>query len=274
MARGAVSPQTRVAALVGSPVRHSLSPAMHNAAFDALGLDWIFVAHEVGLDAAEAAFNGLRALGISGVSVTMPLKAAAFEAVDSCSDSAQRLGAVNCVSLSEGRMVGHNTDGEGFLRGLSDDLSLEVADKRVAVVGAGGAARAVLYALGEAKAADIVVINRTESRAAAAAELAGPNARVGSWDDLSAADLVVQATSVGMRTSDPLPFSVDLLGSHTALVDLIYGAQHTELLRLASAQGRRVADGRSMLLHQAAIAFEIWTQLPAPLEVMRAQLAR
>lgn len=272
MVRDGVSAQTRIGAIVGSPVRHSLSPAIHNAGFEALGLDWIFLALEVGLEDAEAAFAGIRALGIDAVSVTMPLKAAAFVAVDARSEVAERLCAVNCISVRDGEMSGHNTDGEGFLRGLAEDLDLDVAGKRVVVVGAGGAARAVLYALGKAGAADVAVLNRTELKAKSAAELVGPNGRVGTVGDLREADLVVQATSLGMHAGDPLPFDVELLGEATALADLIYGSQHTQILRRAAMRGLRVTDGRSMLLHQAAIAFELWTEESAPLDVMRPRI--
>jgi shikimate dehydrogenase len=261
---------TRLAAVVGFPVRHSLSPAMHNAAFAELGLDWVYVACEVAPDAASAAFAGARALGFGGLSVTIPHKAAALAAVDEVTDVARAMGAVNTVvPLSDGRLRGDNTDGAGFLASLADE-GFDPAGRTCAVVGAGGAARAVVHALPGAGAAEVVVVNRTRTKADDVAALAGAIGRVGTAGDLAAVDLVVNATPLGLNDSDALPFDTDLVGEGQLVVDLIPNPAMTPLMRAARDRGARVAGGLGMLVHQGALAFELWTGRPAPLGVMRA----
>jgi shikimate dehydrogenase len=275
---------TRLAAVIGHPVRHSLSPAVHNAAFRVLGLDWVYVALEVAPGAVPAAFEGVRALGIAGVSVTMPHKEAAAGAVDDLHDDARLLGAVNCVVNDGGRLVGHNTDGAGFVAALGAELGYDPAGARCVVLGAGGAARAVVLALARAGAVDVVVVNRTEARAREAAALAGRVGRVVAPDHLPVAlrpaDLVVNATSVGMGDPGPedLPLDPDLLHEGLVVADLIYQPLVTPLLAAARERGATAVNGLSMLVHQAAVAFELWTDRPAPVaamtQVVRASLAR
>src|SRR5690606_16596671 len=170
---GPVTGRTRVAAVIGSPVRHSLSPTIHNAAFAATGLDWVYVAFEVPEGRGGDAVAAVRTLGLAGLSVTMPHKAAVHDAVDERTPVAAALGAVNCVYWRGDRLVGDNTDGAGFLDALRADEGVEVGGRRCVVVGAGGAGRAVAHALGGAGAAEVVVVNRSPGPAARAAELAG-----------------------------------------------------------------------------------------------------
>ena len=277
MSRPTISGSTRLAAVIGSPVRHSLSPAIHNAAFAAAGLDWVYVALEVLPGQAPAAFEGMRALGIAGLSVTMPHKDAAFLAVDSRSVAAERMRAVNCVQLVDGALVGHNTDGDGFVDSLRADAAIDPSGMRIVVVGAGGAARSVVEALGRAGAGELVVVNRTAERAAEAAELGGSAARVGSWDDVRGADLVVNATSVGLGGSG-LAIPTELLRAGQVVADLVYHPLETPLLAAARAVGARAVDGLGMLVHQAARQFSLWTGAEAPVGAMReaaeAELAR
>jgi shikimate dehydrogenase len=243
---------------------------MHNAAFADLELDWIYVACEVAPDAAAAAFAGARALGFGGLSVTIPHKAAALAAVDEMSDAARAIGAVNTVvPVGDGRLRGENTDGAGFLASLADE-GFDPAGRRCAVVGAGGAARAVVHALAGAGAAEVVVVNRTATRAEDVAALAGPAGRVGTAADLAGVDLVVNATPLGLPGSDALPFDPDLVGSGQLVADLIPNPAVTPLMRAAGERGARVAGGLGMLVHQGALAFELWTGRPAPVGVMRA----
>src|SRR4051794_5137806 len=173
-----ISGSTRVAGVIGMPVRHSLSPVIVNAAFEALGVDWSYVAFEVAAEDIEAALTGMRALRLGGLSVTMPHKERVAELVDGCSADAAALGAVNCVLLEGNRLVGENTDGSGFLDALHGDLGFDPEGRRAVVVGAGGAARAVVLALARAGAADVVVVNRTKAKAERAAALAGSVGRV------------------------------------------------------------------------------------------------
>jgi shikimate dehydrogenase len=262
---------TRVAAVIGSPVRHSLSPALHNAGFAALGLDWVYVAFEVAEGRVPDALAGVRALGLAGLSVTMPHKSAVARAVDVLTPEAENLAAVNCVTrLADGRLEGHNTDGPGFLDSLREE-GVEPSGLQVAVLGAGGAARAVIDALACAGAARIAILNRSPGPALEAAELARGRAHLGVPSDAHGADLVVNATPVGMGAgSVDLPIDPSLLRPGQVVADLVYHPTDTALLRAARAAGCRTVGGLGMLVHQAAHAFHRWTGAEAPVAAMRA----
>lgn len=270
---------TRLAAVIGDPVRHSLSPTLMNAAFDAAGLDWTYVALEVGASSLPDAFAGVRALGIEGLSITMPHKESAAACADRLSPTAERLGAVNCIVNNGGILTGHNTDGEGFVRSLKHGFSFDPNGKRCVVLGAGGSARSIVLALSDAGASEIVVVNRTLGRAERAAALAGDRGEVvaleGAHSDLSDADLVVNATSVGMGEPGPndVPFDASVLHEGQILIDIVYKPLETPLLATARAHGASVANGVAMLAHQAAVQFELWTGVDAPIEVMLASVA-
>lgn len=266
---GGLSP--RVAAVIGDPVRHSRSPAIHNAAFAEVGLDWVFAAFEIPAGSGARALEAARTLGLAGLSVTMPLKAEAAAAADEASDAVRALDAANCVVVgADGWLRAENTDGTGFAAGLAADAGLSPQGRRAAVIGAGGAARAVVRALGAAGAADVAVINRTESKAVAAAALAGPVGRLGrAADDVPAADLVVNATPAGMGADVAMPCDPGLLHRGQVAVDLIYEPLETPWLAALRAAGVEAHNGLSMLVYQAATAFELWTGAAAPVEVMR-----
>lgn len=263
---------TRLAAVIGDPVRHSLSPLLHNTAFESLGLDWVYVALEVASGRAADALEAVRTLGIAGLSVTMPHKEAVADACDALSPDARRLRAVNCVVNEDGHLVGHNTDGAGFIAALEAELDFDPAGRRCVVLGAGGAARAIALALGRVGAAEVAVINRTMERATEAAALAGAVGRVVDADGVDAAidgaDLIVNATSVGMGPEGGVPFEVTLLRSGHTVVDIVYRPLVTPLLDAARSRGARSANGVSMLVHQAAIAFSLWTGVEAPVTAM------
>jgi shikimate dehydrogenase len=258
--------------VIGDPVTHSLSPLLHNAAFDALGIDWVSVAFPVRAGSAAAALTGMRAFEIAGLSITMPHKEQAFAAVDDTTDVARLLGAVNCVSLRDGALVGDSTDGEGFLAALRRAAGFDPDGKRCLVIGAGGAARAVTLALAEAGAAEVVVVNRTPARAETAAALAGAAGRVGSRQDVAQAELVVQATPLGMAdgaaTRGELPVDPEALHPGQVVAELVYHPLETPFLRAATAHGARGVTGLGMLVHQAALALERWTGLSVPVEAM------
>ncbi len=268
---------TRSAGVIGLPVRHSLSPVIFNAAFAAAGLDWAYLAFEVPDGAAGLAMAGVRALGLEGVSVTMPHKAAVLPALDELTDDAEALGAVNCVTRRGTTLVGHNTDGSGFVDALRIDEGIDPTGRTFAVVGAGGAARAVIRSLAAAGATGVVVVNRSAGSAAQAAALAGAVGRVGTTADLGAADVVINATPIGMGvvvgqdgSPEPLPFDPELLQDGQLLIDLIYHPAVTPLLRVARERGIRTVNGLGMLIHQAAHAFRVWTSEEPPLEAMSA----
>ncbi|HSL59990.1 MAG TPA: shikimate dehydrogenase [Acidimicrobiales bacterium] len=266
---------TRVAAVIGHPVRHSLSPAIHNAAFAATGLDWTYLAFDVEPGDAAAAVAAMRALGLGGLSVTMPHKAAVLDHLDRVSPEAAALGAVNCIVPDGGELVGHNTDGGGFVDSLAADAGFDPSGARCLVLGAGGAARAVVVALARAGAVEVVVVNRSAAPAERAAALAGAVGRVGDPTDVRAADLVVNATPVGMHGGpNGSPVDTTWLGPHQLVADLVYHPSTTPLLLAADERGARTLGGVGMLVHQAARAFELWTGRPAPIAAMRAAVDR
>ena len=262
---------TRVAGVIGDPVRHSLSPVIHNAAFAETELDWVFVAFEVCEGDAPAAIAGARAMGIDGLSVTMPHKASVMAALDRLSPVATRLGAVNCIVREGTELVGHSTDGAGLVDALAYDEGFSPEGKQCVVIGAGGAARAVVLALADAGANEVVVINRTRENAELAAALAGKSGRVGTEADARAAELVINATPLGM-VGTPAGPAIDptLFHSNQLVVDLVYAPPITPTIQAARAAGAHAVGGLGMLVHQAAHAFTLWTGHEAPLPAMSA----
>ena len=242
---------------------------MHNAAFTHLGLDWTYVALPVRSGSGAAAVEAMRTLGIEGLSVTMPHKQAVAMAVDELSPAAAALGAVNCVQTVGDQLIGHNTDGAGFVRSARELLDFEPHGATVAVIGAGGAAAAVVMALVEA-GATVVVLNRSADKARRIAALAGPAVTVGGADAVADSQLIVQCTPLGMRSQDPLPVAIDDLREGQLVADLIYHPAETPLLRAARERGLRCINGVGMLLFQAGEQFALWTGEQAPIEIMAA----
>ena len=269
-----ISGATRVAGVIGDPVRHSLSPVLHNAAYEALGLDWVYAAFEVPLGATNDALDAVRALGLIGLSVTMPHKDAAAAACDELSPQAKALESVNTVTLTpDGRLLGDSTDGEGFVRSLHQ-AGHQPAAAPCLVLGAGGAARAVALALGLA-GAKVVVSARRDDAAARTAALAGGTTIA--WDErnnaIAAATFVVNATPIGMASED-CPVSIEPIEPRHVVVDLVYHPLDTALLRGARSKGAQTIDGLGMLVHQAALQVERWSGEVPPVAVMRAAAER
>jgi shikimate dehydrogenase len=260
---------TRLAAVIGHPVRHSLSPALHNAAFSAGGLDWRFVAFDIAPGGGKAAVEAMRTLGIGGYAVTMPHKADAAAAVDEVDPAAAALQAVNTVVLRpDGSTFGASTDGQGFVDSLRAE-GVAIEDRRVVVIGAGAAARSIVDALGRAGAEEIAILNRTAENAVAVSELT-PVARPGGASDVATADIVVNATSVGMG-SDEIPIDPALLHDRLTVADIVYHPRRTALLEAAEAVGASTAEGLGMLVHQAVLQQELWTGVrPEPGVMWRA----
>lgn len=272
-----ISGSTNLAGIIGGPeqVQTSLSPAIHNAAFEALGMDWVYLSFPVPVLAVESAIRGLFASGVRGLNVTMPHKIAATGVMDVLEGDAKAVGAVNTIESRGEKLVGWNTDVEGFARFLRLDLGFAVAGKKTLLLGSGGAARAVVAALASGGAARITVAARDRDRAleleslglhdnsfsAVSLEEAGPAA--------SEADLIVNATPVGQLGESPL-LNPDTLRPTSTVIDLIYHPPTTPFISLARARGASAHNGLGMLLHQAALAFEIWTGTRAPLETMSA----
>lgn len=266
---GAISGATTVAAVIGDPVAHSLSPAVHNAAFAATSLDWVFVALRTPAGGAGAVLDAMAASSLGGLSVTMPLKAEVAAHLGSLDPLAASLGAVNCVARHGEDLVGHNTDASGFAAWLAA-AGHPLADARVVVLGAGGAGRAVVAGALAAGAHSVVVVNRSSGPAAAAAALGPQRCSVGGLDDVASADVVVNATSVGMSGQPGCPLPDGSLRAGQVVADLVYDPVDTELLRAAREVGAVALDGVGMLVHQAADAFRLWTGVEPPLAVMAA----
>jgi shikimate dehydrogenase len=262
-----ISGSTRVVGVIGDPVEHSRSPAMHNAAFAALDLDWVYVAFPVSRGEGGSAVRAVPALGLAGLNVTMPHKPDAAAACDELAPDAAALGAVNTVVNAGGALVGHSTDGDGFLRAL-DDEGVAVAGLAALVVGAGGAGRAVVHALGREGAA-VTAAARLPDAAVEAAALAPGGVAVG-VDEISVEryDVIVNATPLGMH-GEPPPFDTAELHQGQFVYDTVYPAE-TPLLLEARSRGLRAAGGLGMLVHQGALSFTLWTGVPPPLDVMRA----
>jgi shikimate dehydrogenase len=265
----AVSASTRVAAVLGWPVAHSRSPALHNAAFAATGVDAVFVALPVPPQQLVTVIRALAATGALGASVTVPHKEAALAACTRVEPLAARTGAVNCLCFAGADVIGHNTDAGGFTDALAE-AGVD-ATGRAVVLGGGGAARAVVAGLEAAGGAAIVVARRPEAVAWCTAR---PWSEL--TDALAGASLLVDATSAGLAAdtdvalADAVP--LDALPAAAAVTTLVYH-RATTLLARAAGRGHRTIDGAGMLLHQGARAFTLWTGHPAPLDVMRAALA-
>jgi shikimate dehydrogenase len=262
--------QVTLAGVLGFPVGHSRSPAMHEAAFRELGLDWRYLRLPVPPELFEETVRALQGSGYRGANVTIPHKRAALELADQRSDAAAAIGAANTLSFVAGSIDADNTDAPGFLQALGEDPR----GLRALVLGAGGGGRAVAWALREAGAAEVAVWNRTPGRAAAlAGELGLRHA-----DRPGPADLLVNATSVGLKPRLDEAAALEALGlagvdPPPLVVDLVYGDGPTPLLEWAARAGSRTVDGLEVLVRQGALSFELWTGRRAPIETMRAAAA-
>ena len=278
-----ISGRTKAFALFGSPVEHSLSPAMHNASFAELGLDCVYLCHDVVPSAVAAAVAGARAMGFAGFNVTMPCKAAVIEHLDELSPAARLMGAVNTVKREGDRLIGHNTDGAGLLRSVAE-RGFNVAGADVAVIGAGGAGSAVFTQAALDGAGRGSVFKRanasfgpTSQKIAALSERTGVNLTLTDVADEAAleravreADIVVDATRVGMAPLESQSnVKEEWLRPGQAVVDTVYHPRETKLLALAARAGATPIDGLGMLLWQAAIAEEIWLDVAMPVDRVR-----
>ena len=275
-----ISGKTKICALIGDPVEHTMSPVMHNAAYKKLGLDYIYIPFRVAPEQLAAAVDGLRALNVKGFNVTIPHKVSIIPMLDGLDPLAEKIGAVNTVVNNDGELRGYNTDAEGFLRALLE-RGVEPGGKNVVVLGAGGASRAITYVLAEKNAA-LTILNRqleldwAEDIAELIREDFGKVVRVLELceeylaEALEKADILVNATSVGMSPAvDESPVPAGLLKDSLIVFDVVYNPMMTRLIREARAAGARTIGGIDMLAWQGALAFEKWTGQAAPLDLMR-----
>ncbi|MGB4582240.1 MAG: shikimate dehydrogenase [Coriobacteriia bacterium] len=281
-----INGRTRPTAVIGWPVAQSLSPAMHNAAYQAMGLNWACLPLAVPDQRALVAFvEAARRLPFVGFNVTMPYKQALAELCDETATLAQMAGAVNTVHCVDGQLMGYNTDGRGMLESLAEDLGFDAAGASVAVIGSGGAAGAAVTALILAKAGSLALVNRDVDRAEQLVDrvrdrLRGMSVGVHQLGDAAAdavrsADLIINATPVGMGAEDPSPVPAAWLREGQVVLDMVYRPGVTALVHEATAAGARAASGLGMLVAQGALAIDIWAgadraQAKAPRDVMRA----
>ena len=265
--------------VIGHPLGHSVSPAFQQAALDHYGLKMTYERWETPPDRAEWRFGGLRPKDVLGANVTVPYKEFAFRFVDTLDETARRIGAVNTIVNIGGRLTGYNTDAPGFLRALREDGGFDPSGHTALVLGAGGAARAVAFALAEADAGPIFIANRTAERAAALAAnvqeaLPGVSVEAVPWGEAPAESrLIVNATTMGMRhggAEGESPLPPEQIPPDALVVDLVYNPEATPLLEAAAAAGAPSLDGLPMLIYQGAEAFEMWIGRKAPIEVMKA----
>jgi len=280
-----ISGTTRICGLLGSPVKHSFSPVMHNAAFSFLGLDYVYVPFCVAPEELCAAVMAVRSLGLAGVNVTVPHKEKVITFLDEVTPGAQLTGAVNTIVNHRGKLGGYNTDGAGFLRALQEEVNFSPAGRTALILGAGGAARAVAVELALAGAQEILLANRTPGRAEGLARLLTEHTPAGAgivlWSEQAMAeaarrsDLIVQTTPVGMSGHEEscINFPFEQLRPGQVVCDLVYNPPLTGFLRCAGQiSGVRTIGGLGMLLNQGALAFELWTGVKAPVEIMRRAL--
>ena len=273
--RPEVSAETRVFALLGDPVRHSLSPLVQNAALAATAVDGVYVALRSGSEELPALLRAVARSG-GGGNVTLPHKERAATVLDEPTDAVRRTGACNTYWMEEGAVRGDNTDVEGFRRAVETLLAGSAGGTRALLLGAGGAARAVLVGLLDDGAEEVTILNRTAERARAVARrIGGDRVRVADGPaELrdGSFDLVVNATRLGLDPDDPDPVDLEALGEVGAVMDLVYGPTETGFVRRARARGLPAVDGGEMLVQQGAAAFERWWRREAPLQVMREAL--
>jgi shikimate dehydrogenase len=261
----------KIFGVLGDPVAHSLSPVMHNAAFEKLGMDAIYLAFRVSRDELGDAIRGAKSLGIAGLNVTIPLKEYALFFVDA-EEVAKKIGAINTIDFSSGRPVGYNTDGIGSLRVLKETVD-EIKGRSVLILGAGGAAKAISFYL-DAEGAKVTVANRTKERAVQlASKLNNADAirlDVELKERINDADILINATSVGMHPHENATLvTADMMHPDLVIFDIVYNPMETRLLKEATRAGvKKIVNGVKMLVYQGAASFQIWTHEEPPIEVM------
>lgn len=273
-----ISSKTKTVGLIGNPVEHSVSPNMHNAAFRELGLDYVYLTFRVEEDRLEGAVDGIRSLGFEGANVTIPHKSAVMEYLDDLDEIARKIGAVNTIKRENHSLKGFNTDGLGALRALNEEIG-DIRGKKVVLLGAGGAARAIAFTLAE-KGAKITISNRTASKAKnlkeeiekkTGSDLSQiPQEEKFLREAIGNSEILINSTSVGMHPNEgETILESKSLHPDLTVMDIVYNPIRTKLLREAEEAGANTIDGLRMLVHQGVAGFEIWTGETPPIEVMK-----
>ena len=278
-----ISGRTQIYGIFGYPVEHTFSPGMHNAAFKRLGMDACYVPFAVHPDRLGEAARAILPLGLRGLNITVPHKEKIIQYLDELSEEARLIGAVNTIEIRQGRLVGHNTDGRGFLRSLNENAGFNPKGKKVLFIGSGGAARAVGFCLALAGASKIYVRDLDTRKADLLvsdirAKTGAASASIHDDEPLAAyaadADCLINATPLGLKRTDPLPIPRDFVMKKHLACDLVYNPPETAFLRTAKSRGAKRLAGLGMLLYQGVIAFEIWTGKRAPVQTMKNALSR
>jgi shikimate dehydrogenase len=273
-----ISGKTRVCGVIGDPIEHTLSPTIHNAAFNHLKLDFVFLAFRVKAADLETAVRGMRGLGIHGLNVTMPHKSAVIGYLDEVDPAVKFLGSANTILNEDGKLSGFNTDGVGALNALREN-GAELSEKKVLLLGAGGAAKAIAFSFAQ-EAGSLCILNRVPEKAAVLADalnrvfgkkiVGGALSSNAVQKNLQDADILVNATSVGMHPNvNQSLVAPQWLKPNLAVMDIVYNPVETKLAKDAKAADAKVISGVEMLIYQGAASFEIWTGKSAPIEVMR-----
>jgi len=267
-----ITGKTKIIGIFGDPIEHTLSPLIHNEAFSYLGLDYCYVAFNVKKDKLKEAVEGIRALNIKGVNITVPHKETVIQYIDELSDEAKNIGAVNTILNNEEILKGFNTDVNGFILSLKDK-GISIKNKNFLILGAGGAAKAIVYGILK-EGGKVYIYNRTPSKALAIKEKFKKFGFIEIVEmDKSVTekiDVIVNATSLGLKKDDPMPLNPELIKPEHVYCDIVY--PETPLMREAERIGCKVVGGIGMLLWQAAFAFKIWTEVEAPIEIMKKTL--
>jgi len=274
-----ISGKTKVCGIIGEPIEHTLSPTMHNAAFEKLNLDFVYVPFKVKMGMLREAIRGMRNLGIVGLNVTMPYKSTVMQYLDEVDLTARHVDAVNTILNEGGNLIGYNTDGVGALNALKEN-GVALNGKNLLLLGAGGAGKAIAFHTAQ-KAAKLVILNRTLQKAKKLTEalrkefknkeiICKKLSAEAVKEELKNANILINATSIGMHPNiDQSPVPSRLMKPDLCVMDIVYNPPETKLLKDAKAAGAKVVSGIEMLVYQGAASFEIWTKHRAPVEVMK-----
>ncbi len=277
-----ISGSSQIYGLIGYPVKHTLSPVVHNACFSWLNIDAIYLPFEVRPENLEKALQALTALSISGVNVTIPYKESCMKYLDEIDYDAELIGAVNIINVENNRLIGFNTDGRGFINSLKE-LEVLIKSKRIFIMGAGGAAKAIGFCLVREGAESLRVYDIDKERAVKFVEaikkrFEAVNIHTCLKEELSKqiekSDILINATPVGLKDTDSLIVEPDWFSRETIVLDLIYNPTQTKLIKVCKEKGIKAYNGSGMLIHQGALSFKIWTGKDAPIDVMREALQK
>ena len=277
-----ITGRTKIVGVIGDPVEHSCSPPMHNAAFREMGMDYVYVPFWVKPEQLAAAVDGFKATNVAGINITLPHKKAVLPLMDSVSQEAELIGAVNTMVFKDGMVEGHNTDARGLVASLREEGVDDIEGMNIVILGAGGGAQAVVVGLALEGADRIIIANRTHEKAVRLAETIGEKTGVQmegvSLNDnrlpeyIAGSGLLVSTITAGMDTSIPLVINPGWLHENLTVCDIVYVPPETNLLKAAAERGSKTVGGMGMLVHQGAISFQLWTGKQPPVSIMRRAL--